>query len=503
MTRSRDVPKHFHNPLCPEDLTAASAKRQTRRRFCAIQSIGRERPALHRNLAPGRWNLFLWRMLSGALLITAASTVAAQDNTNLPNYLGPGVLSRGVGDIGMRSGEQVDLRYYAGVSGIVDTNLQPFALDAQGNLLRIHNLYGVQVNGGAYGVHHWKRAQLGLDYGGNYQRYVNSDRYNGSDQRLTLGYTVEPSRRWSLDFREGAGTSSIATSELANKPSSNSDVVLTPSTLLFDSRNTFLQSSAYATYFQSARTSFTFGGSGFLEHQNVSGLSSLWGYTLTGSAQRRMSKTTSLGVSYSHAHYEFPGYHSNSDSNSYHGTFATAMGRFWTFSLEAGVTVTEANTLLTFVLPPELAALFGVPSIVEPVYTKTTYPSGTATLQRKFRQASLAFNYSRGLNAGNGASTTARIGNASMQLSYTGIRKLNVGVYGGYYTLVAIGQGEGKFANYTGSAGFTYGLGRGIHLTARYDVNQQNIDLGNYSRTSTRAVLGLMFSPGTLPLALW
>ncbi len=442
-------------------------------------------------------------MLGGTLMMAAASTVAAQDSTNVNNYLGPGMVSRGAGDVGLRSGEQVELRYYAGVSGVVDTNLEPFVLDAQGNLLRIHNLYGVEVTGGAYGVHHWKRAQLGLDYSGNYRRYVNSDTFNGSDQRLTLGYTVQPSRRWSVDLREAVGTVSIATSELANTPSSDPNSVFTPATLLFDARNTFLQSSAYATYLQSARTSFTFGGSGFLQDQKASGLSNSWGYTFTGSGQRRMSKTTTLGVSYSYSHYEFPGFHSSSDSNSYHGTFATAIGQFWTFSLEAGVTVSEVNSQITFALNPQLAALFGVPSLTESVYTQTIYPSGTASLQRKFRRANLAFNYTRGLNSGNGVSSTARQENATMSFSYTGIRKVNLGVNGGHYTLVSIGQNTGTYATYAGSAGFTYTLGRGISVSARYDVNQQQVDLGNFHRTSTRATVGLLFSPGTLPLALW
>jgi len=449
------------------------------------------------------WIKFLGRMLGGTLMFAAASIAHAQDSNNPPNYLGPGVLSPGAGNIGNRSGEQVELRYYAGVSGVVDTNLQPFALDAQGNLLRIHNLYGIVVNAGAYGVHHWKHAQLGLDYGGNYQKHVNADSYNGSDQHLTLGLTMQPSRRWSLDLRESAGTVSLATSELINTPSNDSSSVITPSTLLFDSRNTFAQSSASATYFESARTSFTFGGSAFLQDQKASGLSDSWGYNLTGSGQRRMTKVSTLGISYTHSHYEFTGYHSKSDSNTYHGTFATALGQFWTFSLEAGVTVSEVNSQVTFALPPQLAALFGVPTLTETSYIRTTYPSGSASLQRKFRRANLAFNYSRGLNSGNGVSTTSRQETANMSFSYTGIRKMNIGVSGGHYTLVSIGQNTGSYANYAGSAGFTYTLGRGISLTARYDVNQQQIDLGNSSRTNTRATLGLMFSPGSVPLALW
>jgi len=442
-------------------------------------------------------------MLGVALLVAAASMAAAQDSTGLANYQGPGVASLGAGNVGLRSGEQAELRYYAGVSGVVDTNLQPFELDAQGNLLRIHNLYGVQVNGGAYGTHRWKHSQLGLDYSGDYRRYVNSDSYNGSDQRLALGYTVQPSRRWTLDLRESMGTISIATDQQANTPSSDTNSVVSPTTLLFDARTTFLQSSAYATYSQSARTTITIGGSGFLSDQKSVGLSNSGGYTATGSMQRRMSKNTTLGIAYTYSHMEFPAFHSNSDSNSYHGTFATTLGQFWTFSLEAGATVTEINSQVTFALNPVLAALLGQSTITENAYSRTTYPSGSATLERRFRRANLRFNYSREVNSGNGATGTGRQESAGMAFSYTGIRKLNVGVYGGHYNLVSIGQNTGAFASYTGSAGFTYALGRAISVSARYDLNQQIIDIGNYKRTSTRAALGLVFSPGNVPLALW
>src|ERR1019366_7700241 len=95
-----DAPKHFHNLLFLVDLTAASAKRQTRKSYCPFQSIGREKLALHRNLTPGLWIKFLGRMLGGALLVAAASTATPQDS-NLPNYMGPGVAS--LGGVGLRS----------------------------------------------------------------------------------------------------------------------------------------------------------------------------------------------------------------------------------------------------------------------------------------------------------------------------------------------------------------------------------------------------------------
>jgi hypothetical protein len=254
---------------------------------------------------------------------------------------------------------------------------------------------------------------------------------------------------------------------------------------------------------KSVRTTFTFGGSVFLQNQKTPALTNSWGSNFTGSVSHRISKSTSLGANFVHSHDEFPSFHSYSDSNAYHGNFATAMGRFWTFSLEAGVTVSEVNGLLTIPLDPLLAALFGQPTITLNNYTRSMYPSGSARLQRQFHRAALTFNYTRGLNSGNGVSGTARLDDANMAISYTATRRLNIGLNGGYYSLVSIGQNTGKFARYAGSTGLTYTLGHGVHLSARYDVNRQQIDLGNSSRTSTRASLGLMFSPGPLPLALW
>ncbi len=451
------------------------------------------------------WIKFLGRMLGGILLMAAflsANRANAQDS-NVNTYLGPGIISRGVGDVGMRSGEQVDLKFYVGVSGVVDTNLQPFQLDAKGNLLRIHNLYGIDGSWGVYGVHHWKKSQLGIDYGGDYRRYFNSKTYNGSDQRLNLGYTVTPTRRWSIDLRESAGTVAISTSQYATTSSENGNAVVTPSTMFFDARTTFLDSAAYATYLESARTSFTFGGSGFLQDQKAAGLYNSGGYNFTGSMQHRVTKSATVGASYTYSHYEFPAFHSNSDSNTYQGTFATGIGRSWTFSLQAGVTISEVNSQQTFTLDPVLAALFGVPTITQRIYVRSLYPSGVASLDRKFRRAELSFNYSRGVNAGNGASGTSRQEYANMTFSYTGIRKLNLGFNGGHSTLTSIGQDSGSFATFTGAFGFAYTVGRGVSITGRYGLNQQQADIASYRRTSTGATLGLMFSPGAVPLALW
>ena len=408
-----------------------------------------------------------------------------------------------MGDIGTRSGEQVDLRYYFGVSGIADSTLTPFLTDAHGNLIHIPYLYGLEVDGGVYGVHSWKRSQLALNYVGSYTRFVNYDAYNSTNHALSLGYTLQISRRLTLDLHDSAGALTYGTGQVADAASTDLNASFTPQVRLFDTRTYYLQSGVSATWLQSARMSYTFGADAFLQDLKSTGLSNAWGYDINGSMRRRMSKTTTLGVVYSFSHFEFPEYFSTSNSNTFHGLYATSLGAFWTLSIEAGATLTQGQTLVSFTLNPVLAAIFGQSTFQGISNYQTVYPSGTVTLKRRFQRASLGFNYFRGVNSGNGAYNTARLDNAGAFISYTGLRKWNLGADGGYYTIKAVGQVQGSYSQYSAGAGITYSLGRDIHLAMRYDFRDQQIDLSNYKHSGSRVTIGLNFSPGNLPLSLW
>ena len=127
-----------------------------------------------------------------ALACCLASSALAQLGGG---YLGPAVLSSGASGVGNRSGQQVDLRFYAGVSGVYDSSIQPVAVTSQGQLLTIPALYGVEADLGLYGTHTWRTALLGVDYSGIFREYANDPGYSGIDQYLTLGYTWQESRR--------------------------------------------------------------------------------------------------------------------------------------------------------------------------------------------------------------------------------------------------------------------------------------------------------------------
>jgi len=370
-------------------------------------------------------------------------------------------------------------------------------------LIHIPYLYGLEVDGGVYGVHSWKRSQLALNYVGSYTRFVNYDAYNSTNHALSLGYTLQISRRLTLDLHDSAGALTYGTGQVADAASTDLNASFTPQVRLFDTRTYYLQSGVSATWLQSARMSYTFGADAFLQDLKSTGLSNAWGYDINGSMRRRMSKTTTLGVVYSFSHFEFPEYFSTSNSNTFHGLYATSLGAFWTLSIEAGATLTQGQTLVSFTLNPVLAAIFGQSTFQGISNYQTVYPSGTVTLKRRFQRASLGFNYFRGVNSGNGAYNTARLDNAGAFISYTGLRKWNLGADGGYYTIKAVGQVQGSYSQYSAGAGITYSLGRDIHLAMRYDFRDQQIDLSNYKHSGSRVTIGLNFSPGNLPLSLW
>ncbi len=436
-----------------------------------------------------------------ALACVFASTAAAQ----VGGYLGPGVLSRGAGDIGTRNGEQVDLRFYADVDAVYDNGLQPFSVDPKGNLIEVNGLYGVQADLGAYGTHKWRQASLGLDYHGNIYHYTNASAYDGSTHNLTLGYTYQHSRRLSIDLRQLAGTSSIGYGGPGFYGSVlvPSDAVNQPTTFLFDNRTYYIQSTMDVNFIASARTTYTAGGDGYTVRRSAAGLASLNGYTLRGSIQHRLSKTNTIGVTYQRMHYDFPPAFGQSDVNVGEGFFDTMLGRRWTLAISGGVFAADVEGIEQVSLSPEVAALLGQSFGLRAFSRQNLYPDGHVELSGRFKTSSVAVTYFQTVSPGNGVYLTSRTDSAMGSYSYTGVHKLNLGISGGYNTLKSVGQGIQPYTQFTGGAGFTYGLTRMFHVVGRYDARHQEIDLNGFRRTSYRATLGIAFSPGDIPLSLW
>ena len=431
-----------------------------------------------------------------AIVLACCSTMTAQ----IANYLGPGILSRGAGDIGERAGQDVSLRFFVNAAGIYDNGVQPYSVDSTGHLVTVNGLWGTEVAVGAYGVHNFRHARLGLDYKGTYRHYSQNSFYDGTDHTLALGYTYQKSRRLIFDLRQLAGSVSQSTSFAGALPPVT-DAVVTPSSLLFDNRANFLQSSMDVNFVQSDRTVFTMGGEGFGIWRKAPGLIGMQGYDLHGAIQHRVSRRTTVGVNYQHSHYDFPKAFGESDINSYTGTLATQFGRFWTASFQGGAYQAEVQGLQRVAVDPAIAALLGVSSTVQTFYRKSIFPQWEATVGRRFQRADVSFYYRSGVSGGNGVYLTSREETEGVSFGYTATHKWSFSANGGYSRLDGIGQNLQPYSQFVGGAGVTYAITSPIHAFARYDAHHQEIASAIYMQTGYRATVGISFSPGDVPLA--
>lgn len=420
-------------------------------------------------------------------------------------YAGPGVLSRGAGDIGTRAGSGVDFRFFGDINAVYDSGLQPYSLNPEGNLTTVSGLYGVQVDLGAYGTHRWKRALLGLDYNGNFFHYDKAPQLDGINQNLLLGFTYQKSRRITFDFKENVGISNqgYGSPGFYSTGQAPTDFVTTPTAALFDNRFFYLQTTMDVNLVQSARTIYTLGGDGFWVRRQGVGLADVNGYNLRGSMQHRLSKNKTIGVTYQHTHFDFPPAFGESDINEVQAFYSAALNKRWTFNVGAGASMLEVQGIEAVKLDPVIAALLGTSTGERAFYQRSFFPSGQAALSGRFKTSSISFSYSRTVTPGNGLYLTSRQNGGYASYSYTGIRRWSLSLTGGYTTLQGVGQSLQPYSTFTGGFGATYRLARAFHVNARFDARDQQIDVVGYKNNGYRATLGLAFAPGTVPLTLW
>ena len=113
--------------------------------------------------------------------------------------------------------------------------------------------------------------------------------------------------------------------------------MVTPGTILFDSRSYYLQGGLNMTYQQTARTSYTIGGQGFEIWRQSPDLIGMEGYSLQGLAEHKLSRYTSVGFSYQRQHYNFPKVFGQADVDTGELFLGTNFGQYWTFTIHGGV----------------------------------------------------------------------------------------------------------------------------------------------------------------------
>lgn len=424
---------------------------------------------------------------------------AAQQTT----YAGPSILSRDKSLIGERSGKLLDFRFYGEVTGIYDSGLTPVTTDAQGNLVNVGANYGVEAGFGIIGSKRWKRDELSVDYKGSYRRYTNNQAFDGTDQLLNLSYGRFLSRRFTLNLKETAGTVTLANGSFSYLPLTNTDLFAVPANELFDSRTNFLQSRVDLTWQKSARLSFGFGGEGFVVRRASLLLAGLNGYAARANVAYRISKRQTISASYNHSYYDFQRLFGDANLDTATLGYSLGLSRKWDFGLDVGGTRIEDLGLRQVSLDPVIAALVGQSFATVTFHAMSYIPSADIRLIRRFDRSSLSVNGSIGATPGNGVYLTSKQTAVFTNYSYTGYRRLNLGLTFGYSKLSAVGQTLGTYDNYTGGFGGTLKLTHDTHLQLRYDYRHYTTQNNIFQKDSQRVSLGLAFSPGEKPLAIW
>ncbi len=440
-------------------------------------------------------------LLGCALCLMAQTDADSSQAGSGGEYSGPAILSRGETP-GLQNAAPIAFRPYVGLSGIYDTGLLSVGLTPSGTIPTT-DLYGVELNLGAYTYRTWKHTTLALDYRGNFRHYSNSI-WDGTDQFLSLILTHKPSKRVTFSLREQAGT--YSQNYLLSAPLGGLDpnFLQIPQNDIFDNRVIFLSTSADMTYQLSARLSFDIGAVGSLVRRQSSALFGVTGAIAHGDLQYRVSRHSTIGGDYRFTHYDYTEGFGNTNIQSVGFNYSTQFSPHVQFSARVGGARVQSLSLAEVTLDPAIAALLGESVAVQAANLVNYVPDIQARLTDSMRRSQFSLAYFDAVVPGNGVFVTSRSNSGTASYSYSGVRYWNFGADATYGRMSALVQSIGAYTTYGGGIGITRELGKGLHTVLRLDARHYDIAGSSmFAHTEYRATLGLAFSPGDLPLAIW
>lgn len=417
-------------------------------------------------------------------------------------YMGPSVLSRGVGG-GVAPVGGISFRPFINLSGMYNSMLLGTELGPDGKLENGRGAFGGEAAVGIYGYKGWKRTVVGLNYRGDYRRYERRSTYDGSNQFLTFGVTHQPTKHISITLREGAGTYTRNFSYLGTFGFYDPTFAQVPQDEMLDNRTTYLTTMADLTYIKSPRLSFNFGGTGFVVRRQKSSLYGVVGGTARADAVYRLSRRTTAGVDYFYTHFGYNKAFGTGDMHSVGVNYSIDVTRWWGLRFRVGGIRMETLALSTVAIDPVVAAILGRSTGIAAFYALYMQPSYSGQIERRLRHGSATAGFNHGATPGNGVYLTSRQSSATAGYTYTGMRRWSLSSAFTYSDMRSIGQDIGRYRRVSGGFGVTRSITRrNLFLTARSDA-YHTVAGSTFLRNYYTATAGLAFSPGDVPLRLW
>ena len=426
---------------------------------------------------------------------------ARDEATPDPANAGPSLLSRDTGLLAQRGGKLIDLRLYGEITGVYDSGL--FAAPAPNGSAKAIPDYGTESGVGVIGTKNWRHARLSLEYRGRFIQYARESLFNGSDQFLDLAYTQFLLPHLTLDVKTIAGTTTLANGEFSYLPLTNTDLFALPSNELFNDRTNYAQSRVGLTWQKTERLSFEADAEGFVVRRQYLALAGLDGYSARGGVAYRLTHRQTIGASYQQTYFDFQRLFGDARLRTATLDYSIALSREWDLAIQIGGSRLNTAGLTEVLLAPAVAAIVGQNSAVVTYSGMAYVPLEAARLVRRFQHSSLIVSYMSGISPGNGVYLTSRETAASAGFSYTGARRFTAALNAGYARLAALGQTLPLYSNFQAGGGLTYRMSGDAYLEFRYDHRHFNTQDQLYNLGSNRVSLGMAFSPGAAPLAIW
>jgi len=421
--------------------------------------------------------------------------------TSDEEYSGPAILSRGEVPAA-QTAAPIAFRPYIGLSGIYDTGLVPVSVTSTGGIPST-DLYGLELNLGAYTYHVWKHTTLGLDYRGDFRHYSNTY-WDGTDQFLSLILTHKPTKRVTFTLREQGGVYSFNNFLSSTLGAPDSNYLQLPQNDIYDNRVIFAGVSGDLTYSLSRRLSFNIGGQGNLVRRQSTALYGMTGAGAHADLEYRISRHSTLGADYRYTYFDYTRGFGNSNIQSVGLDYSAQISRHLQLSTSIGGARVESVSLTVVTLDPAIVALLGETVGIQAAHLLNYAPNIQARLSDTLRRSTFSVAYYNQVIPGNGIYLTSRNNAGSASYSYTGVRHWNFGVDGTYGRMTTLVQTIGAYTAYGGGVGITRDLGKGLHTVLRLDTRHYDIASGAlFTHTEFRVSLGVNFSPGDLPLVLW
>src|SRR5215469_5841403 len=403
------------------------------------------------------------------------------------------------------TGAQIDFRPYFEVTGIYDTGLAGVGVNTKGELGSTAAA-GIQVAGGISGSHSWRHTTIGLDYRGDFNHYDKTTFYDSSDQYVALGIRHQFTRHLILNLRETAGlfdrnyNLGAIQQTLPYDPSQST----LPTTDFFDNRTEYLNTQADVIYQRTARLSFDFGGSGFINRRRSTALYGVTGAAANGDVQYRLTRRVTIGGNYRFEHFSFTRIFSSTDLHTATGTLAMRISKQLEFTGYGGVTRAETKFVETVPVDPAIAALLGIVAAQQVAYGIRYTPDVHARLSYLVPNG---FFYATGghmVIPGNGLFLTSEATTGALGYNYTGLRRWSFGVTAIYNRAYSFGNIVGNYGSGGGTLNASRQIVRNFHMVMSVTGNRYfSNTFTQYNRPIYAFRFGVGWSPGDIPRRVW